>query len=118
MNEAKIKARVHGREIADVLSDMAISEMKPHTGHGADFAEAMLERLHDLMPKRRCTAPTDTIEPVARLGQTVIRFGSHCGKKFDQIPLDYLDWLCGEQEDFLKGLRAYLKHPALKEHRR
>jgi hypothetical protein len=119
MSEARIKARVAGRETAEVLSDMALEEIKSHPNHGADFAEAMIERLDALMPKRAGQRVADpATQPVARLGQTVIRFGSHCGKKFDQIPIGYLDWLCGEQETFLKELRAYLKHPGLKEYRR
>lgn len=119
MSEARIKARVAGRNAADVLSDVAFDEIKEHPNHGADFAEAMIERFGELMPKRADHQPVvPKLEPISRLGQTIIRFGSHCGKKFDNIPVEYLDWLCGQQEELIKELRAYLKHPELQEHRR
>lgn len=57
------------------------------------------------------------LEPVARLGATEIPFGRFAGKTFDDADLEYLDWLCRSQEDFYKGLRAYLRHPDLFSHR-
>jgi uncharacterized protein (DUF3820 family) len=43
-----------------------------------------------------------------------MKFGKHAGETFGDIPDDYLDWLCREQETFLRSLQEYLKHP---EHR-
>jgi hypothetical protein len=85
---------------------------------GADYADAFCETLRSLLPQRR----KDVVEPkspppIARLGAMQIPFGQHAGKCFDDIPLDYLDWLCRSQEDFYRDLRAYLKHPELESRR-
>jgi uncharacterized protein (DUF3820 family) len=53
------------------------------------------------------------------LERTVLPFGKHKGKTFDQAPLMYLDWLMGwdgiDSFPHLKRkLAAYLTHPTIK----
>lgn len=54
---------------------------------------------------------------VLSLSDTVIPFGAHQGKTFDEAPLGYLDWLAGQPwvcyGDFAKRLVQYMKHPAI-----
>lgn len=114
VNRKRIAARVEGRKVAADLLDMLDDETKDDR----DVMLAVVETITsvcDLAPKPE---PAATPEPIARLGALVIPFGQHVGKRFDDVPLDYLDWLCREQESFYKTLRAYLKHPELESRRR
>ena len=114
MSEARIQARIDGREAARDLHAMLVDDnCKPWVdGTGADYAEALLKELASLLPSRTVREPEpEKPLPLARLAAEVIDFGLHAGKTFDNVPLDYLDWLCRAQEEFLGRLRAYLKHP-------
>lgn len=114
VNEAAVKARIAGRDAAPHLIEL----LDWPDGHGADYADALCHRLRELLPKRKVDEvkpPQQT--PIAHLGVITMPFGVHAGKSFDDIPLEYLDWLCRSQEDFYKSLRAYLKHPELESRR-
>lgn len=122
MDEKKIKARVAGRKEAIPIYEMLfLSDGTPpwDDGYGADYAEALLEKLAELLPHRRLPAPEpEKREPIARLGAMVIEFGQYKGQCFDEIPLDYLDWICRTYEGLVKGVRAYLTHPELESRRK
>lgn len=100
--EAKVAARKAARELVSLL--------EVPNNYGADYADALCEELRSLLPKRKeepAPAPVSFIQ----LAFTEIPFGQHRGERFHTIPIEYLDWLCREQETFLATLRAYLKHP-------
>lgn len=113
VNRSRIASRVRGREAATELLSLLDVEVR-------DDPEAMevLVELLEGFTNRNKAKPAEPTEPIARLGSTAIPFGQHSGKDFDSVPLDYLDWLCREQEGFYKTLRAYLKHPELESRRR
>ena len=114
VEDDRIKARIAGRQQAFEI--VQLLEWKD--GTGADFAETFLEELRSKLPQRaKSQEPEKPPEPIARLGATKMNFGAHFGKSFDEVPLDYLSWLCGSSEDLLKSLRAYLKHPELEARR-
>ncbi len=114
VNRKRIASRVEGRKAAGDLLEFLEDERKGDR----DFMLALMETISqvcDLSPKPE---PPKELEPIGRLGATLIPFGQHCGKDFDGTPIDYLDWLCREQEGFYKRLRDYLKHPELESRRR
>jgi hypothetical protein len=114
VNRKRIAARVDGRKAAGDLLELLSESDK----NNRDFMQSLVDTIStvcDLVPEPE---PTPTPEPIARLGATKIPFGQHNGKDFDSVPLDYLDWLCREQESFYKTLRSYLKHPDLVSRRR
>jgi len=110
--KAKVKAREDAREIAEMLSW--------GNGTGADYAESFLKELRSRLPVKESAKPPTPLAPIpiARLGAVPMPFGEHRDKPLDDVPLQYLEWLCGKQEEFLQGLRAYLKHPELEARRR
>lgn len=110
-DQERIAARIAGRKAAEEVKGL----LSWPDNYGADYADAFCETMRKLLPRRR--ADVETLTPVTRLGSTQLEFGMHRGLKFDEAPLEYLQWLCGAQEDFLKVLRLYLKHPDLERHR-
>lgn len=113
----RLEARVAGRKAAMEAWELycpAITDFY--------FAESFIESLKaqtGIADHERAVAECSVSEiPIARLGATEMPFGGHAGKKFDDVPLEYLDWLCRSQEDFYKSLRAYLRHPELESRRR
>lgn len=111
----KVGIRISARKTADELFTLiSIPEE-----YSSDYAEALLEKLAELLPKPILKAKGAPKEiPIARLGSTVMDFGKHKGKKLDQVPLDYLHWLQSEQETFMWQLNNYLNHPQLEGYRR
>lgn len=113
VNRSRIASRVRGREaVADLLS-LLDAEVRDDP----NAMEAIVEALECFTNRNKPAEPV-AVEPIARLGAILVPFGQHLGKRFDDVPLDYLDWLCREQESFYKMLRAYLKHPELESRRR
>lgn len=106
------------RRVAGSLRAVEFAQLlESHEIEDADFMDGFLSRLN--RDFGCCEIETAGVkpEPIARLGATRIPFGSYDGMAFDEIPLEYLDWLCRSQEEFYKQLRAYLKHPELKSRR-
>jgi hypothetical protein len=66
---------------------------------------------------RRLLRRTNHDPNVVPLSATVIPFGAHQGKTFDEAPLGYLDWLIGQpwvsSGEFAKRLTQYIAHPAI-----
>jgi uncharacterized protein (DUF3820 family) len=116
VDASRVTARVEGRKMAVELSTLIPGEQF----HDLNFMAACIEELKDMagLAEPPLVEAIERLLPIARLGSTEIPFGVHKGKTFDDAPLTYLDWLCREQENFYKGLRAYLKHPELKSRRR
>lgn len=114
VNRSRIASRVRGREVVAELLSLLDADVRddPNT------MEAIVESLEAFTNRNKPKTPGPTVEPIARLGAMLLPFGQHVGKRFDDVPLDYLDWLCREQEGFYKTLRAYLKHPELESRRR
>lgn len=113
VNRSRIASRVRGREAATELLSLLDAEVRDDP----NAMEAIVESLECFTNRNKPATPLPT-EPIARLGATTVPFGQHNGKDFDGVPLDYLDWLCREQEAFYKRLRDYLRHPELESRRR
>lgn len=113
VNRSRIASRVRGREAATELLSLLDAEVRDDP----NAMEVIVETLECFTGRNKPSEPV-AVEPIARLGSTTIPFGQHNGRDFDSVPLDYLDWLCREQEAFYKKLRDYLKHPELESRRR
>lgn len=114
VNPARVAARKAGRAAAAEL----IGLLDPPVGHGADYAEALVEELRSRLPRRRNHVPTEPAPPpFAAVRNVRIPFGKYVGKRLDEAPLEYLDWLLRSQEGFHHALRAYLNHEAVERER-
>jgi uncharacterized protein (DUF3820 family) len=120
MNEAGkriVISRVDGRKMASTLFEFLDANQKSDQHFVASLLEALAFKtgLHIRAAEGPKWTPEEVM-PFERVRNIRIPFGIYHGKTLDSVPLDYLDWLCGEQEMFNGTLRAYLKHPALKDH--
>lgn len=114
MSEETLKRRVAGSLMAVEL----MSLIKSSDFEDADYMDGLVERMQRDGSHKPIEDEADVKpEPIARLGATEMPFGLHAGKTFDDVPLQYLDWLCRSQEGFYKSLRAYLRHPELESRR-
>ncbi len=111
----RLEDRIAGRKMGRDL----FSLIKGGDAASRQYMESLIEELqrqnkllHPAPP------PPENHTPITRLGSTIMPFGIHAGKSFDDVPLEYLDWLCRSQEDFYKTLRSYLRHPELESRRR
>jgi hypothetical protein len=112
----RVELRIAGRNMARELWTLIDGDGVQHA-----YAESLLETLQLLFGLQPSTKEGNAVEnncvPIARLGATAMPFGRFNGQPLDEVPLDYLDWLCRSTENFLEDLRAYLKHPDLKSRR-
>lgn len=113
----RLESRIAGRKAAVEAWEMYAPDICDFY-----FAESFIDELKlrtGIADRERAAAELgDKPESISRLGETAMPFGAHSGKSFDDVPIEYLDWLCRSQEDFYKSLRAYLKHPDLESRRR
>ncbi len=52
--------------------------------------------------------PMDAAE-AKRFGATTIEFGKHAGRRHDEVPADYLEWLADASRETWRNLTRYLK---------
>ncbi len=112
----QVKRRIRAREAAKIVFDLVDWE----DINRAEF----VRRLRSLVFN---AGQTDKVEasksgyreapvPLTRVGREPLPFGQYKGRSLKEVHQDdpdYLDWLCGETEDLLKTLHAFLKHPGL-----
>ena len=121
VNEAKVLACKEGRAAADTIYSLVLEDIsRKYPNHGADFAEALLARLKELLPQRAADQPPPGPPPcpIARLGLTGMEYGRYTGKTYDEIPQRDLAWYADIAEDNVRMLREYLNHPDFESHRR
>ena len=107
--ELKVKARMLGKVLADMASDEEFQEDVAFL-----VVESFARNLGVEVRKPRGDEVPDRVRlPIARLGAERLEFGVHAHKVFDDVPLDYLDWLCGRSEETAKKIKQYLNHPEL-----
>lgn len=113
----RLTQRIAGRKAATECFGLLEGDTEHH-----HYWESFVDEIETLCGIRAAKIEKEAKEskptPIARLGQMQMVFGAHKGKSFDEIPIDYLDWLCRNQEDFYKCLREYLRHPELESRRR
>ncbi len=111
----RIQARIDGRKAAAELFQLTT----PPDGYGSEYADELCETLRKLLPQRKATeVKPEPLQPIARLGATIIEYGEYRDDSYDNIPLDRLDWYLRKAEENAKSLRAYLKHPEIESRRR
>lgn len=111
MSDDLITERVEAGKLAKECLELVADQLTSDVMRVA-FVEKLRLILIPLTPEQ-----STSLAPIGRLGAVQITFGQHAGKCYDDVPLDYLDWLCGQQENNLASLRAYLKHPEIESRR-
>lgn len=110
----RLEDRVAGRKMAQELYGL----IEGNTA-SRPYMESLIDQLkaNAGIGQPEPEPPAEKHEPIARLGATEMPFGAYADMPFDEVPLDYLVWLCRSQEEFYKALRAYLRHPELESRR-
>lgn len=105
----RIAQRIKGREAANKLLE-AVDKRKMTS---PPFRQGFYRRMCEASAESTGDVANSKPEPIARLGKTRVPFGKYKSQPFDNVPVEYLDWLCREQEEFYADLRKYLTHPEL-----
>ncbi len=110
---AKVQAKVDARQAAEAGLALLQEALEGDSNHFwkivRDFAEtkvALSTKISDL-------ALTD-IE-ASRFGAEEMPFGKYQGIPINSVPLQYLDWLVGEADDFRAKMRRYLLNDGVRE---
>ena len=119
--EDRVRGRKTAKELHELLGDMDETESK-------EYFEALIEELSKLLGITLVQQSKDSVTsqvPINVSGAYPLTFGKHVGKTLDEIPTDYLDWLCREYEAgqhtgsyTYKMLSSYLRHPDFESRRR
>jgi hypothetical protein len=102
MSEAD-RERIAGHRTAEEVIDAWIVD-----GGSEDFQLGFWREMAKRMPERFKTvvktARPMTDEESRHFGDKQVEFGRHVGKRYDEVPLSYLEWLVERNEE----LRRYL----------
>jgi hypothetical protein len=118
----RISRRVQGRDAAAEAWELYQGELggggTPDPETSEAFVEELARRFGLLTPDLERAAAKAELEPIARLGATVIGYGEFANQQYDSIPRERLDWYLRKAEENAAALRAYLNHPELESWRR
>ncbi len=116
-SEERVKSRIAGRKMAkDLLEFLNESQLTDQHYMAGLIQEIARSSGMLLEAKREPSKQSGDSLSFEQLRTMEIPFGQYHGQTLDEVPLNYLDWLCQEQEQFLSFLHPYLKHPVLKDH--
>lgn len=110
--DLKIAERVRSRHAAKELAQLIKTEIAEQSLHLDVVAEVLVEELG--ITQRKVLEEPFTDAEAASFELQRIEFGQHIGKRFKDIPGDYLTWLVDEA----RPLRKYVFSDYFHEHRR
>lgn len=108
--ERRIAGSKYGVELMSLISEEHLVDQI--------YMQGLVDRIERLAFLLKPSKTTAKLIPIARLGGMPIQFGQYANKTLDEIPLDYLDWLCNSSEVTAKTIKEYLNHPELEARRR
>lgn len=74
-----------------------------------DCIDGFLDELRrELCPEAVAVEKEKLKLTIRELSKNVLAFGQHNGKRFDEVPRDYLHWLAEQQEASATLIHAYL----------
>ena len=101
--------RIEGRERAEyILDDVCRGSV--------DYQKGFWRQIEKELPKEKekSSAAAMTDERSKVFGRGVVGFGKHVGTRYDDVPLDYLEWLVDQNA----VLARYLESRRIREERR
>ena len=118
LDTAKVEAHVAGRKEANVAAELVITAAKElFEASGKEACDAFWLTIREtLWPDRAAKlakpathAPADamTDEEARLFGNDIMNFGKYKGARVDDVPLDYLEYIDGD--DWRGKLRRYLR---------
>lgn len=91
--------RIAGREWAEaVLEDLA--------DHTADFLVGFRRRMLAEYKAAEVDRTAMSDDEARRFGGQIITFGVHQSKRYDDVPLDYLEWLADQNAALVRYVRS------------
>jgi len=108
MNDAD-KDRIWGREWAEYILDDVLRGSD-------DYQEGFWRHIRKELPREKEKKPIAAMadEQSKVFGNSTIEFGKHIGTRYDDVPLDYLEWLVDQNA----VLARYLNSRRIREERR
>lgn len=106
-----IEDNIKARQIAETIMDLVKSETLSLGLETNTRVYVELRRLIDeILPEKPELCPDLMSDEESRqFGRSAMPFGAHAGKPVDEVPLDYLEWLSDDPDNFHVRLRRYLK---------
>lgn len=119
MDEKTILENKRGREAAHTVAEFArLDSIGMSDGCRLRFWESLRDEIAKEVPAPVVAGPKQMTEAEIReFGRSTMPFGVHLGKRIDNVPIEYLDWLLGNAAEFLVKVRQYLNSPRIQAER-
>lgn len=120
MNEQTILDNKRGRETAQEVAQLARLETIAMSAQArARFWEQLQFEVAKELPQAPVAAAPKqmTDAEIREFGRSIMPFGVHLGKRIDNVPIEYLDWLLGNAAEFLVKVRQYFNSPQIQAER-
>jgi hypothetical protein len=93
------------RKAAEAVVELATAE------YGRDERFWAILRNHALSIAPLAPSPPATVTPLSdeaarKFGRRTLGFGIHRDKRYDEVPLDYLEWLADQHTDLVRYIRS------------
>jgi 5-methylcytosine-specific restriction endonuclease McrBC GTP-binding regulatory subunit McrB len=118
-DDEKIRDNIHARESAHEIAQLArLESIGMRDGCRPRFWECLRDEISKEIPPPVVSTPRQmTDAEIREFGRSTMPFGVHLGKRIDNVPIDYLDWLLGNAAEFLVKVRQYLNSPRIQAER-
>lgn len=107
-----LQKKIRGRQGADEALELIAELAEAYSGDGElSFWSRIRDKATERLPKKESPTKSDhamTDGQAAMFEKSLMPYGIHEGKPIAQVPLEYLDWLIGQQDDFKVQVRRYL----------
>lgn len=118
MNPEKVTAGKSASEVFEFACHETTSLTKEISDH---FWKRLGQMINEKLPKATTAPPQETIDDHRSriIGKIIMTVGIHKGKRIDDVPVDYLEWVADNWDD-PRGdqVRQYLESPRIKSERR
>ena len=100
----RINDRAIGREIARTMMEL-VKDVPPDSDIAMGFIDTVKDILLVEVQQKEQEKREETLEELSKVR---VQFGQHKGQRLDEVPRDYLEWLCDQNVHFYDQARLYL----------
>ena len=110
MMDQRDQDRIKGREWAEEV----MADVRSHVSD--DYQEGFWRRIEKELPRRKedDSSKAMTDEQSKAFGRSMVEFGKYIFQRYDDVPLDYLEWLADQNTT----LARYLESRRIREERK
>lgn len=109
--QAKLQAKCDSRKAAEAAIELLKESV---SGDAQHYWRIIREYAANQLPAELNASAPMTDKEVDKFNKEIVPYGKYKGHTVGNVPMNYLDWLVGERDEFKEQLKRYLQNESVR----